>query len=166
MMPYEQAATAVDYDPFAGDPLACVLPTTPAQREIWLACQLEPEASLAYNEAVSLTFKGVLDIPALEAALRDLVERHEALRATFNDDGASMFVAVQATLPLVKHDLSLLQPFESDARIQSLFSQRVSTPFDLETAPSSARISSTWPPTATCWSCAPITWSAMAGRSA
>jgi len=135
MMPHEQAATAVDYDPFAGDPLACVLPTTPAQREIWLACQLEPEASLAYNEAISLTFKGLLDVPALEAALHDLVERHEALRATFGDDGASMFVAEQAMLPLERHDSASLPPFESDARIQMLFSQRVSTPFDLGNGP-------------------------------
>ncbi|URL60060.1 amino acid adenylation domain-containing protein [Luteibacter flocculans] len=129
------AATAVDYDPFAGAPLARLVPTTPPQREVWLASRLEPEASLAYNEAISLTLKGVLDVPALEWALQRLVERHEALRATFSADGEGLFVAERTTLPLASHDLSLLAPFESDARLQAAFSRIVTTPFDLEHGP-------------------------------
>ena len=66
------AATAVDYDPFAAAPLSHVLPTTEPQREVWLASRLEPEASLAYNEAVSLDLKGLLDVPALERALKSV----------------------------------------------------------------------------------------------
>ncbi len=87
------AATAVDYDPFAGAPLSRLVPTTAPQREVWLASRLEPEASLAYNEAVSLNLKGLLDVPALEWALQGIVDRHEALRATFSGDGEGLFVA-------------------------------------------------------------------------
>lgn len=129
------AATAVDYDPFAGTPLSRLVPTTAPQREIWLASRLEPEASLAYNEAISLTFKGQLDVPALEAALQAIVDRHEALRSTFSGDGEGLFVAEHATLPLVLHDFSLLPPFESDARVMAAFSRIVTTPFDLEHGP-------------------------------
>ncbi|NID03432.1 amino acid adenylation domain-containing protein [Luteibacter jiangsuensis] len=129
------AATAVDYDPFAGAPLARLVPTTAAQREVWLASRLEPEASLAYNEAVSLNLKGLLDVPALEWALQGIVDRHEALRATFAGDGESLFIAEHTTLPIAFHDLSLLAPFESDARIQAAFSRIVTTPFDLENGP-------------------------------
>ena len=48
------ADTAVDYDPFAGGALARVVPTTEPQREVWLADRLGREASLAYNESISL----------------------------------------------------------------------------------------------------------------
>ncbi|SEO95529.1 amino acid adenylation domain-containing protein [Luteibacter sp. UNC138MFCol5.1] len=129
------AATAVDYDPFAGAPLARLVPTTAAQREVWLASRLEPEASLAYNEAIALTLKGLLDVPALEWALQGVVDRHEALRATFAGDGEGMFVAEHATLPIAFHDVSLLAPFESDARIMAAYSRIVTTPFDLENGP-------------------------------
>ena len=136
MMPNElAAATAVDYDPFAGAPLSRLVPTTEPQREVWLASRLEPEASLAYNEAVSINLKGLLDVPALEAALQAIVDRHEALRATFSSDGEGLFVAEHTTLPLAFHDLSLLAPFESDARIMGAFNRIVTTPFDLEHGP-------------------------------
>ena len=129
------AATAVDYDPFAGAPLSRLVPTTAPQREVWLASRLEPEASLAYNEAVSLNLKGLLDVPALEWALQAIVDRHEALRATFSGDGEGLFVAERTTMPIAFHDVSLLAPFESDARIQAAFSRIVTTPFDLENGP-------------------------------
>ncbi|MET0935656.1 MAG: condensation domain-containing protein, partial [Luteibacter sp.] len=129
------AATAVDYDPFAGAPLTRLVPTTEPQREVWLASRLEPEASLAYNEAVSITLKGLLDVPALEWALQAIVDRHEALRATFSGDGEGLFVAGHTTLPIAFHDVSLLAPFESDARIMAAFSRIVTTPFDLEHGP-------------------------------
>jgi amino acid adenylation domain-containing protein len=136
MMPNElAAATAVDYDPFAGAPLSRLVPTTEPQREVWLASRLEPEASLAYNEAVSINLKGLLDVPALECALQGIVDRHEALRATFSSDGEGLFVAEHTTLPIAFHDLSLLAPFESDARIMCAFNRIVTTPFDLEHGP-------------------------------
>jgi amino acid adenylation domain-containing protein len=136
MMPNElAAATAVDYDPFAGTPLTRLVPTTEPQREVWLASRLEPEASLAFNEAVSINLKGLLDVPALEGALQAIVDRHEALRATFSSDGESLFVAERTTLPIAFHDVSLLAPFESDARIMAALNRIVTTPFDLEHGP-------------------------------
>ncbi|OZB76801.1 MAG: hypothetical protein B7X36_02185, partial [Thiomonas sp. 14-64-326] len=69
-------ATAVDYDPFADTaPVARVAPTTEAQREIWLACQLGGDATLAYNESITLHLRGAVDLPALTAAVRALPDR-------------------------------------------------------------------------------------------
>lgn len=95
-----------EFDPFAQPALARVVPTTEAQREVWLAAQLAPEASLAYNEAATLRLHGALDATALQAALAAVVQRHDALRATFSDDGAQMFIAEQAGLAWSAHDLS------------------------------------------------------------
>jgi amino acid adenylation domain-containing protein len=58
--------------------------STPAQREIWMASQISSEASLAYNEGVELKLNGEVDTPALESALRWLVQRHASLRARFD----------------------------------------------------------------------------------
>ncbi|WP_052697988.1 non-ribosomal peptide synthetase [Luteibacter yeojuensis] len=136
MTPQElAAATAVDYDPFAGAAVSHLVPTTEPQREVWLASRLEPEASLAYNEAIAVTLRGLLDVPALEAALQAVVDRHEALRATFSGDGGSLFVAEHTVLPIATHDLGLLAPFESDARLMAAYSRIVTTPFDLEHGP-------------------------------
>ncbi|MDF4003995.1 amino acid adenylation domain-containing protein [Luteibacter sp. PPL552] len=136
MTPHEgAAATAVDYDPFAGSPPSPAVPTTAAQREVWLASRLDPEASLAYNEAIHLTFRGVPDLPALEAALQDVVDRHDALRATFSEDGEHQFITDRLLLPLVTHDLSRLPPFDSDARLMAAWSRIVTTPFDLVDGP-------------------------------
>src|SRR6187549_3267180 len=90
--------TAVDYDPFAATSVARVVPTTEAQREMWLADRLGRDASLAYNESVTLHIEGALNVPALQSALRDLANRHEALRALISDDGLSLFISPDGKL--------------------------------------------------------------------
>jgi hypothetical protein len=72
------ADTADDFDPFAAGGVARVVPTTEPQREIWLAAKMQPEASLAYNESVTISLRGALDRGALRGALDDLVRHHEA----------------------------------------------------------------------------------------
>jgi amino acid adenylation domain-containing protein len=132
-----KAATAVDYDPFAdaGSEVARVVPTTEPQREVWLAHRLSREASLAYNESVLLRFSGALDTDALKNALIDLVNRHEALRATVSTDGAELTIpdAVVVNVPLV--ELSHLPQEQQSAAILDAQRVVVETPFDLERGP-------------------------------
>ena len=71
--------------------------TTEPQREVWLAARLGTQASLAYNESVSLHLRGELDVGALRHAVRDLIARHDALRATFSDDGMRLSVSAAFT---------------------------------------------------------------------
>ncbi|CAM5564395.1 Non-ribosomal peptide synthetase OS=Streptomyces fumanus OX=67302 GN=GCM10018772_70860 PE=4 SV=1 [Streptomyces fumanus] len=60
------------------------LPLSYAQQRMWLLNQLEePERSAAYNVSSVLRLSGDLDVPALEAALGDLADRHESLRTVF-----------------------------------------------------------------------------------
>src|SRR5690348_9498426 len=54
-------------------------PLLPAQRRIWFLEQLAP-GETAYNLAFSLRITGKLDIGALQASVRQLVRRHDALR--------------------------------------------------------------------------------------
>ncbi|MET0330179.1 MAG: amino acid adenylation domain-containing protein [Dyella sp.] len=129
------SSTAVDYDPFADAPLARVVATTEPQREIWLATQLEPQASLAYNESVSLRLSGALDTQALRTALQILVQRHEALRATLSSDGEKLHIASQWALPWTMRDLSSLNPDEREVQLAATLKDAVTTPFDLERGP-------------------------------
>ncbi|REH46881.1 acyl carrier protein [Kutzneria buriramensis] len=75
-------------------------PATPAQRRIWLACQLiRPNA---YNEIQAVRLHGRLDESVLRTALRGLVERHPGLRTVFRpaDDTLHQVVLDQLEVPL------------------------------------------------------------------
>lgn len=126
---------SVDYDPFAGPALAGVVPTTEAQREIWLADRLSREASLAYNESISLRLGGTLDVAVLRRSLADLVQRHESLRATFSEDGHSMQIAVEQELTLALRDLAALDSVARDLAVDAARHEAVETAFDLERGP-------------------------------
>ena len=93
---------AVEFDPFAGPEIVRLAPVTESQAEIWIACLLGGEdASRAYNESVSLLFTGPLDRPALQRALQEVINRHEALRCAFSADGKHLcvFGTIEAACP-------------------------------------------------------------------
>jgi amino acid adenylation domain-containing protein len=113
-------------------------PSTEPQREVWLADRLGPEASLAYNESVSLHLRGELDIAALRHAVRELPARHDALRATFGADGLSVRAGAapgMAALEVPLRDLSGLAADARDAALAAIATRHVTEPFDLERGP-------------------------------
>lgn len=124
-----------DFDPFAGPALSRVVPTTEAQREVWLADLLGREASLAFNESISLRLRGPLDVQRLAHAIGELGARHESLRATVSNDGLELLIAEAGPLRLECVDLSPLdQTAQSHAAAESL-TTAVETPFDLTSGP-------------------------------
>ncbi len=130
-----KAQAAVDYDPFAGGALARVVPTTEPQREVWLADRLGRDASLAFNESVSLRLRGALDARALAGALQDLVDRHDALRASFGPDGETLCVLERREIALDVQDLTTLSPPARADAVAACLRAAVEAPFALEHDP-------------------------------
>jgi amino acid adenylation domain-containing protein len=126
---------AVDYDPFAGGELARVVPVTEPQREVWLADRLGKEASLAFNESVSLRLRGPLDRDAMDAAVRALVYRHDALRASIGPDGDTLCVLEEIAFRPEHRDLSTGDGAVREAALAERRRLAVETPFVLDTGP-------------------------------
>lgn len=65
------STTTVEFNPFEGPDVSRLAITTEPQMEIWTACALGgPDANRAYNESVSLRFRGVPERAALEESVR------------------------------------------------------------------------------------------------
>ena len=110
-------------------------PSTEPQREVWLADKLGTEASLAYNESVSLHLRGELDVGALRQAVRELPQRHDALRATFSADGTAIRAASALELEVPLRDLSDLPAAEREQQLAAIVARHVGEPFALEQGP-------------------------------
>ena len=117
---------------------ACVsyeFPLTEAQMEIWLATQLGNDASRAFNENILLQFKGTLDLDAMRLAVQRTVNRHEALRTTFSQDGSYQRVDPAWTIDIPLIDLSQLEHGNRNARLEDLITRELQQPFDLINGP-------------------------------
>ncbi len=83
------------------------LPLSHAQQRLWFLHRRDG-TSATYNIAIAFRIQGELDQAALEAALADLVARHESLRTIFPDDEGvpyqCLLAADEAAVPLVKEE--------------------------------------------------------------
>ncbi len=111
------------------------LPLTDAQRDVWIICQLSSEGSAAYNLSSALSLTGDLDVEALHQSMRRLVERHEALRTTFDATGHQQVVSasVDVALPIV--DMSDTPEAERAQAVAAFLDSDLSTPYDLVNGP-------------------------------
>ncbi|MFF7484975.1 MupA/Atu3671 family FMN-dependent luciferase-like monooxygenase [Streptomyces luteogriseus] len=80
----------------ATEPIPADAPLSPGQERIWFLERLLPGRT-AYNEIKAIRLDGPLDVPALRAALRGLVARHEGLRTVFGETGGEPRQIVRAS---------------------------------------------------------------------
>jgi amino acid adenylation domain-containing protein len=126
----------VEFNPFDGPEIMRVVPAIEPQLEIWASCQIGgADANRAYNESVSLDLKGSFSLQALEKALKELLNRHEALRSSLSADGTRICIYRELTLPLKQVDLSDRLPDKQQAFIDEYAKADAETAFDLVNGP-------------------------------
>jgi amino acid adenylation domain-containing protein len=119
----------------AGSEFAQEVPVTEPQLEVWLSDQLSDDASCSYNESFTLHMRGKVNESALKDAVRQVVNRHDALRATFIHEGQVQKFAANLDLNIPTVDLTALSAAERDARWKQIISDDAHTPFRLVEGP-------------------------------
>jgi hypothetical protein len=80
-------------------------PLTPGQTERWLAASFDENARRALNESLCLELQGNVDLAAMEAALIDVMSRHEAFRIAFDATDPLQSVSMQVRPQVDRVDL-------------------------------------------------------------
>jgi non-ribosomal peptide synthetase component F/thioesterase domain-containing protein/aryl carrier-like protein len=109
---------------------------------MWFFYRLNPQDT-SYNVPLLLRLTGDLDPDALQAALNDLIARHETLRTTFaeSEGGLQQIVAEHLVLPLPTADFSALVagrpegPVTEHEPVRTRLLEEIRRPFNLEDGP-------------------------------
>ncbi|HEX8905388.1 MAG TPA: condensation domain-containing protein, partial [Longimicrobiaceae bacterium] len=112
------------------------VPLTREQRRLWFLHRLAPEAPV-YTIPLGFRIRGELSAAALEAALRGLVARHDALRMTFGEtDGEPVQVAhAEPRIGWETADVADLPPAEREADARRRVRAFAARTFDLARGP-------------------------------
>jgi len=115
---------------------AIALPLSYAQERLWFLDQLLPDRS-TYNIPQTVELEGELSVPALDAALGEIVRRHEVLRTRFEERGGEPVQVVERSaetiLPVI--DLEALDPAVRAAESRRLGRVSALETFDLGRGP-------------------------------
>ncbi|WP_067716331.1 non-ribosomal peptide synthetase [Nocardia yamanashiensis] len=106
-------------------------PVSLAQQRMWVLNRLHPESG-AYNIPAAIRLTGELELPAMEAALRDVLERHEILRTRYPEKNDE---PVQQVLGVDELDLELIPVPVSENEIHERLFEVVTAGFDVTAAP-------------------------------
>jgi len=124
----------VDFDPFA-DTSSVALPLTPQQSEVWVESQMGPEASCAFNQCFVLHLRGPLSVASMQNALDQVVSRHAALRACFDNDGGCQRILKSCKIGIAVEDISGVADHERQSALERIIERETGEPFDLVTGP-------------------------------
>jgi amino acid adenylation domain-containing protein len=108
------------------------LPLSFAQQRLWFLDQLKG-ANAIYNMPTALRMIGPLDPEALQQCVDRIVQRHEALRTTFQaaEGSAVQVIAEQSSIPIELVNLDELEESEQPHALQRLLNEEAERPFDL-----------------------------------
>ncbi|MFZ3474302.1 amino acid adenylation domain-containing protein [Streptomyces sp. 4.24] len=110
-------------------------PLSSGQERLWFMDQFAP-GSTAYTLAPARRLRGPFDRAALDAALTDLVARHESLRMTFRttEAGTAEVRVAEPALFAAQHLDASADP-DPEARAAAELGALIAEPFDLQTGP-------------------------------
>lgn len=109
---------------------------SPSQLRMWMFEKIQGD-STAYNIGSVLRLHGALDTRALEAAINDIVRRHESLRTVFREAGdeVRMVILPHVQIPLEETDLSGLGDTAREAALTAAIDQELAASICLASGP-------------------------------
>lgn len=116
-----------------------VIPTRPtdqpaplsfSQQRLWFIDQFMPD-NIAYNIAASVSLKGNLNLPALQASLDEVITRHESLRTQFLTTDGQPTQQIKPPAPLDLPIIDLQNSANQSEEIQAHIGETAQRPFDL-----------------------------------
>ncbi|MES2703280.1 MAG: amino acid adenylation domain-containing protein [Bacteroidota bacterium] len=116
--------------------LSKTIPIIQPQQEIWLSCQLGgDDANRAYNQSVTLKLAGDVNIEAMRNAVGDVYNRHEALRAIFDQDGHEVHIRERGGMSVIVEDISSLSAEKRQEHVQAYVTKDLDEVSDLAAGP-------------------------------
>ncbi|MDJ0499843.1 MAG: non-ribosomal peptide synthase/polyketide synthase [Nostocales cyanobacterium LE14-WE4] len=108
------------------------LPLSYAQQRLWFLDQLQPNSPL-YNIALALRLVGTLNRAALAQSLKEIIDRHEALRTNFItiDGQPTQIIQTEINWTVSVVDLQHLSSTEQEIAAQQVAQKQAIQPFDL-----------------------------------
>lgn len=113
------------------EPLLNSEPASASQRRTWFMELVAPGVP-QHHLPFALEIFGEIDIAALQLSLDFLVERHEALRTLFVDDGGTLRQVIGDPRPMVK---LVDAPSGPTPDLKTILREQVAAPFDLTCGP-------------------------------
>jgi len=111
-------------------------PASFSQQRLWLLDQLSPQVAL-YTIPLIVPMHGQVRRTALEGAINEIVDRHEALRTTFAQRDAEIVQLVRSVMPVTVRatDLSRVAKERRAAATQKAIDAELAERFDLHGGP-------------------------------
>ena len=115
--------------------------STVPQRGIFASSRLSERLSASYNESITMRFVGTISVEKMTRAMERLVERHDALRTSFDETGAVMKVnpaqkiAMPVTDLFVTEASSMKESLTQQERLRKMIADETLLPFVLPDGP-------------------------------
>ena len=115
--------------------------STIPQRGIFASSRLSERLSASYNESITMRFVGTISVEKMTRAMERLVERHDALRASFDETGAVMKInparkiAMPVTDLFVAEECSMKESLARQERLRKMIADETLLPFALPDGP-------------------------------
>ncbi|MEP6707581.1 MAG: amino acid adenylation domain-containing protein, partial [Pyrinomonadaceae bacterium] len=111
-------------------------PLSFGQQSFWFLNQLNPNTSL-YNIYRAVRLRGALKVTALQQALNEIIERHEALRTTLAslDEEPLQLIAASRTMDLKIIDVGRIGASDRETAAAQTLTEQAHIPFDLVNGP-------------------------------
>src|ERR1700761_1717697 len=125
----------IDFNPFEdNNEIEKIIQINESQREIWLSCVIGgDDASLAYNESISLDLTGSFHLEYFIESMNQVVSMHEALRSTVTGNGESFIVYKNKPVDITVEDISTVT--DQQGVLKSFITQQRHQVFDLQNGP-------------------------------